>query len=453
MSEKLRQYILVLGDVGLLYLALWLALSIRYRTLADEPVWQANWPTFSLIFLLWVAAFFIVGLYTLSNIRNDLKFYITTTQIMAVNILLAVAIFYVIPYFNIAPKTILVLTGLIYFALFVLWRRLAHHWISLSTLKRQVLIIGNNQTVRELVLILDQNPQYGYSIAAILDHNPSDKIGNIADYRDASQLAAIITKHRIDTIVLDNTSRTSQALINNLFGYLPAGIEFLELNYFYEMITKKVSLETIDKFWFLDNMRFGSRRLFDIGKRTFDILAACGALIIALGLSPFIIIISYLANGRPIFFRQIRSGTGGQPFLAIKFRTMVRNAEKNGAQWARPNDPRVTRFGRWLRKTRLDEIPQLINILMGDMSFVGPRPERPEFVSELEKTIPFYRERLLVKPGLTGWAQINYSYGASVGDATKKLQYDLYYIKNRSFVLDVTIILRTIKTVLAGMGR
>src|SRR3989338_1945920 len=145
MSERLRQFILILGDVSLLYLALWLALSIRYGALPDERIWQINWPTFSLIFLLWVVAFFIVGLYTLSNIRNDLKFYITTTQIMAVNILLAVAIFYAIPYFNIAPKTILVLTGLIYFALFVLWRRLGHRWISSSALKRQVLTIGNNK--------------------------------------------------------------------------------------------------------------------------------------------------------------------------------------------------------------------------------------------------------------------------------------------------------------------
>jgi len=150
---------------------------------------------------------------------------------------------------------------------------------------------------------------------------------------------------------------------------------------------------------------------------------------------------------------QQRTGKRGKKFMAIKIRSMSKNAEVNGPQWATKNDPRVTRSGKFMRRTRVDEIPQLINILRGEMSFIGPRPERPEFIQRLEKKIPYYNERLLVKPGLTGWAQINFPYGASEKDAMEKLQYDLYYIKNRSFILDLSVFLKTIKTVLSGGGQ
>jgi lipopolysaccharide/colanic/teichoic acid biosynthesis glycosyltransferase len=153
------------------------------------------------------------------------------------------------------------------------------------------------------------------------------------------------------------------------------------------------------------------------------------------------------------FFMQQRTGRYGGKFMAVKLRSMYVNSESSGPQWAQKNDPRVTKVGKFMRKTRIDEIPQLINILRGEMSFIGPRPERPEFIEKLEKKIPFYNERLLVKPGLTGWAQINFPYGASEADALQKLQYDLYYIKNRSFLLDLSILLKTVKTVLSGGGQ
>ena len=227
----------------------------------------------------------------------------------------------------------------------------------------------------------------------------------------------------------------------------------MSLDDFYESITKRVPLEIIDQFWFLENLQEGKKRFYDFGKRIVDIAASIIFGIIALILVPPVAILIILTSGFPVFFTQIRIGKNGKPFKAIKFRTMVQNAEKHGAQWATKNDPRVTAIGKFLRKSRIDEIPQLINILKGEMSFVGPRPERPEFVDKLKQEIPFYRERLLVKPGLTGWAQINYRYGASVYDAKTKLQYDLYYVKNRSLALDFGIILRTIKTVLSAIGQ
>ena len=237
-----------------------------------------------------------------------------------------------------------------------------------------------------------------------------------------------------------------------LFESISNRLEFFSLSAFYENITKRVSLEAIDQIWFLENLRESNKQFFDAGKRIMDIMAAAIGLIISLAVAPIISLIILLSCGRPIFCIQKRTRQTGQTFRAIKFRTMRLDAEKNGPQWAQANDARVTPFGKFLRKTRLDEIPQLWNGFKGEMSFVGPRPERPEFVAELEKTIPFYSQRLLVKPGLTGWAQVNYPYGSNVEDAKKKLQYDLYYVKNRSLVLDWAIILKTIKTVLSAVG-
>ncbi len=443
----------MLGDAALLYLALWLALSLRYQKLITSDIWNDHWPVFSIIFFIWIIIFYIAGFYTLTNIRNDLKFYITGTQTIGIGILVAIAFFYITPTTTITPKTILFLAAVIFTLLWLLWRRLAHRSISSLALKRRVLMIGDNATVEELTKLFDHNPQLGYEMAVILPHNPKDAIGNLPDYRDPKALESIIKKYNISTIVMDNQGRASKDLIDNLFHYLPLRLEFISLDRFYESITKRISLETIDQFWFLENLQEGAKRLYDLGKRIVDIAVAIFSGIISLLLMPIISLVILLAYGRPIFFTQTRLGKDGNPFLAIKFRTMVRDAEKNGPQWASFNDPRVTRVGRLLRKTRLDEIPQLWNVARGEMSFVGPRPERPEFVAELEKSIPFYRERLLVKPGLTGWAQINFSYGANAEDAVKKLQYDLYYIKNRSLILDIGIILRTIKTVLSAGGR
>jgi len=301
---------------------------------------------------------------------------------------------------------------------------------------------------------LDHNPQFGYEIAAIMSHNAHDHHGNLPDYRDPSQLSSILKKHRISVVVMDNLSRDSKKLINNLYQHLGEKLEFVSLDRFYETIAKRISLETIDQFWFLENLQEGKKRLYDFGKRIVDIMVATTGLVLGIILIPFISILILITNGGPIFFTQTRMGKNGKTFRAIKFRTMIRDAEKHGPQLAKENDNRVTKLGKLLRMTRLDEIPQLFNIFRGEMSFVGPRPERPEFVEQLEQYIPFYRERLLVKPGLTGWDQISGEYhSASKEDSLKKLQYDLYYIKNRSLFLDVSIILKTIKTVLSAVGR
>ena len=223
---------------------------------------------------------------------------------------------------------------------------------------------------------------------------------------------------------------------------------------FYEKITGKIPVATIEQIWFLENLSEGSKKFYEVLKRFFDLVFSLVFLIFSLPIIPLIALLIKLDSPGAVFFRQIRTGKEGNPFWAIKFRTMVDKAETNGPQWATKNDPRVTRLGRFLRKTRIDEIPQLLNVLRGEMSLIGPRPERPEFVEQLQNEIPFYKERLLIKPGLTGWAQVvGPNYGGSISESLEKLQFDLFYIKNRSLTLDLSILLKTIKTVLSRSGQ
>ena len=452
MTEKAQQFIIFLGDVALLFLSLYLALTIRHQAIVTAEIWAEHWPTFTWTFLIWIGVLYISGVYTISNIRNDIKAFVAATQIIGINFLLAITFFYVFPAVQLTPKTILGITTIIFFFLFLAWRRLVYRFTS-KTMVKNVLMIGSNNTVTELQHILDHNPQYGYRLAAVLTHDARDGIGNLPDYQDQKQLDTVLKKHDISLIVLDNESRNSNKLVTNLYQHLNERLEFVSLTDFYESITKRISLDTIDQFWFLENLQEGEKRFYDALKRLVDIVFAVCFGAIALALLPFLALLIVISYSGPVFFTQIRLGKNGKPFRAIKLRPMVPDAEKHGPQWAAKNDPRVTPLGRWLRKLRLDEIPQLVNIFRGEMSFVGPRPERPEFVKTLEQEIPFYRERLLVKPGLTGWAQINYKYGATTKETIKKLQYDLYYVKNRSLVLDLGIILKTIKTVLSGAGQ
>ncbi len=243
----------------------------------------------------------------------------------------------------------------------------------------------------------------------------------------------------------------STELRTNLFACLPLNLNIISLSHFYEAVTGRVPIEAINQMWFLENLSKGNKSYFNAIKRIMDIVLALGILIITAIFWLFIGLIIKIESKGPIFFKQIRAGKNSRLFTMIKFRTMTEDG--NDRNPTAVNDRRVTALGSFLRKTRIDEIPQVINVLIGDMSFVGPRAERPELIGQLEQDIPFYRERMLVKPGLTGWDQISGEYHSpSRADTLKKLQYDLFYIKNRSLYLDLSIILKTIATVLSRSG-
>lgn len=254
--------------------------------------------------------------------------------------------------------------------------------------------------------------------------------------------------HAADS-VLAGPSAVQQA---DWLGAIPSGIETLDLPGLFERLSRRVPVRFVDDRWFIEQCAWSRGLAYGLAKRAMDVVLSLLGLMLASPLFPILAIANRLGDGGPLFYSQVRVGLHGRPFKLFKFRTMRPDAEKDGAVWARLDDQRVTRVGRFLRRSRLDEIPQLCNVLLGHMSLVGPRPERPEFVSELAEAIPHYHRRHWVLPGVTGWAQVRFPYGSSIDDAEEKLQYDLYYLKHRSISFDLLILARTISVVLNKTG-
>lgn len=270
---------------------------------------------------------------------------------------------------------------------------------------------------------------------------------------DAEWLANLARREKVRTIVVSLAERRGSFPVDAVMRCRLRGVRVLDASTFYEMVTRKLNVEHITPGWLIFAPGFGGSRLCDAGRRAADIALALVASLLVAPFIPFVALAVRLDSPGPVLFRQVRVGRGGRPFTLYKFRTMRQDAEKDtGPVWARANDSRVTRFGAFMRRCRIDELPQLFNVLRGDMGFIGPRPERPEFVAELSREVPFYEQRHAVRPGLTGWAQVRFPYGASKADALEKLRYDLYYIKNRAFMLDMEIIARTFSVVLSGSG-
>ncbi len=267
------------------------------------------------------------------------------------------------------------------------------------------------------------------------------------------EIFALAKRFRATEVVVSLTERRGVLPVRELLKCKLSGINVIDAPCFFEKLAGKLLIENIQPSMFIYSDGFRNTAFRRIYKRGLDIVWSLLGIVLALPLLPLIALAVKLDSPGPIFFKQRRTGEGGRDFNILKFRTMCQDAEKKtGAVWATANDPRITRLGGFLRKTRLDEIPQLFNVLRGDMSFIGPRPERPEFVEQLTEKIPFYGKRHFIKPGVTGWAQVCYPYGASAEDALEKLRYDLYYIKNYSFLLDLLIVGETVKTVIYGRG-
>lgn len=439
---KTKKIFLLLGDIFCLYAALYLTLFLRYGNNFDSRQWENHFQAFSFIFLAWLIVFFISDLYDLKVSYNNLSLLANYAKATIINGVIAVLLFYFLtPLFPaIKPQRVLVI-DLIIAAVFLFgWRKIFYNLIKSPQIANHALIIGENDLSRELLQEINKRPQLGYQ-AQIIGQIPSD-------------LKQFCLDRQIDVLVSSENLRTDSETAKKIFDCLSLGIDVYNINGFYEQIAQKIPVKNIEMDWFLENLAENTKKSYEILKRLIDAAIAIAGLVLAIPLLPFIILAIQLESPGPIIFKQIRVGKNGKKFIAMKFRSMINDAEKNGAQWAVKNDSRVTRFGRFMRKTRLDEIPQLINILRGEMSLVGPRPERPEFIEILSQKIPFYNERLLVKPGLAGWAQLmGPAYGGSTEETLEKLEYDLYYIKNRSLILDLSIILKTIRVVLGGRGQ
>ncbi len=461
----MKRAIILAGDIAILYFSLYLTLLLRYREPVTAELWNIHAAPFSLVFFVWVIVFFINNLYNLQTARNSISFSGTLLKSHAINAGIALAFFYLTPgdLIDIRPKTNLLLQLALSGTLLFGWRQFFNRIVSSETWAEPVLIVGCNQKTLQITEEITRHPQFGFRVRCVLLFPEGDtqteqykeKIKNVAPSAAFAlgSLEDVVERHDIKTVITTFKPHEHPSFTSQLLSVMRRRVAIFSFSSFYERITGKIPVTNIDQQWFLENLADQNKRAYEIVKRAADIAAASALLVASIPFVPIIWAAIKIDDPGSSFFMQHRTGKGGKTFLAIKFRTMRKDAEQHGPQWAQPNDPRVTRVGKFLRKTRIDEIPQLINVLKGEMSFVGPRPERPEFVSELKKAIPFYDERHMVTPGLTGWAQINFPYGASQRDALKKLQYDLYYIKNRSLALDMSIMLKTVRIILSGAGQ
>lgn len=441
-----------------MYLSLWLALQVRYWPSVDPEIFYRHIPLFTAIFVLWSAVFFVTGLYSLSSVWNMDKTIRKFIQAMIVNAGSAVLIFYLVPYFQITPKTVLLLYLVIFSLLFSFWRLVYSRALKAFGTTSSMVMIGSQKSSLEFTKNIIDHPELGYDLVAFFNLNGKPmprwlKESGILIGENLSQLKTLIKSRKVDLVVVGNDVYSK--IFSELYRLIPTGISFYNLSSFWEGLNRYIPISEANEVWFLENLRGVRKSVYEIRKWIFDLFFS-----FLLGI-PVLVLIPLIALGirlsgpeGPVFYKQLRVGRDGKLFEILKFRTMVPDAEKKGkARWAKENDPRITKFGRFLRVTRLDELPQLTNVWRGEMSFIGPRPERPEFVRTLSKKIPHYNLRHLIRPGLTGWAQVNFPYGSSEEDAERKLRYDLYYLKHRSLLLDTEIILKTAGVMVLRRGR
>ena len=336
--------------------------------------------------------------------------------------------------------------------------RVVFEWLTLQIGPRErLLLVGTGVAAIKLARELyERRHELGVEIVGFVDPDPAkvgERVINPGVIGTIDDIAGIVATHSVDRVVVSLADARGKLPMDKLLGVKLQGVSFDHLASVYEEYTGKIAVENLRPSWLIFSSGFRGTPALKAAKRVIDILAAIIGLILA---GPIMLLVAAavrLTSKGPALYHQLRVGCRDRLFVVHKFRSMHVDAEAHtGAVWAKVQDPRVTPIGRFLRKSRLDELPQLWNVLVGDMSFVGPRPERPEFVEDLTREIPFYNQRHAVRPGLTGWAQVKYSYGASREDALEKLQYELFYIKNMSLALDVYIILKTIKTVVLRRG-
>jgi sugar transferase (PEP-CTERM system associated) len=330
-----------------------------------------------------------------------------------------------------------------------------NRFATLHPFAERMLIIGTDATARTVARQVLAQQDFPYEIVGFIDEDPTrvgEPVVNPGVVGTPHDIERLVACHGIDRIVVGMADRRGRLPVAALLRAKLQGVRVEDVNTLYERLTGKLLVEDIRPSWFIFSDGFRASRLTRRTKRTFDLVLAFVGSVLGAPLMALTAVAVWLETGFPVLYRQDRVGENGRVFTLYKFRSMRRDAERGTPVWASTDDDRVTPVGRFIRKTRLDELPQLWNVLHGDMSFVGPRPERPFFVAQLSQQIPYYEQRHAVKPGITGWAQVKYRYGASFEDALEKLRFDLYYVKHLSLAFDLSILFDTVKVVLFGKG-
>ncbi|HEY0405430.1 MAG TPA: TIGR03013 family XrtA/PEP-CTERM system glycosyltransferase [Pyrinomonadaceae bacterium] len=402
-----------------------------------------------------LSAFYLYDLYDFVRMHDRRELVLRLIQALGLAWVALALAFYAIPHLMIGRGVTLIALPLA-LGLMVGWRISIHWFLGHPDYGERILIVGSGSSAIEIARETIERRDAGFRILGFIDNDPELLGKSLINPRViglTNELDEIVRRENVDRIVVAMGERRGQFPSDQLLDLsLSGNVSIEEGASFYERLTGRVNLDMLRPSWLIFSGRGRQKRLSGFARVLMHRGVAFIGALLSLPIALLTALLIRLESPGPVLYRQERVGKNGRPFTIMKFRSMRVDAEKDGPVWARSEDDRTTRVGRIIRKIRVDELPQFWNILKGEMSFVGPRPERPHFVSQLAQEIPYYEQRHLIAPGLTGWAQIKYPYGSSIEDARQKLQYDLYYIKNQSLMLDAAILFETVKTILFGRG-
>jgi exopolysaccharide biosynthesis polyprenyl glycosylphosphotransferase len=436
--------ILLIGDILVLCMSLWVTLLVRFQQLPSLELWNIHVIPFSIIFALWIIVFYLAGLYEKHTaiLKNKLPSILFNAHI--ISSVFAAIFFYVIPFFSITPKTILVIFIVASFLFLYMFRIFVFSKI-FTVKKENSILIGEGDEVVQLYTEVNMNKNYALHFVSLI----SPQSFSESDFE--LKLNHMIEEFDVSVIVLDLKNKNIEPFLPKLYALLLENIKFIDLYQVYEDVFDKVPVSLIQYSWFIEHISVAQKVIYDILKRTVDIVVALIGGSISLLVYPFVIIGIKIESPGPVFLHQTRVGKNNKPIVMYKFRSMYK--DENGS-WIGESKNKITKFGKFLRKSSIDEFPQFWNILKGDISLIGPRPDMTGLEARLSQEIPYYSVRYVVKPGLSGWAQTKQDVIPNTIEENKeRLAYDLYYIKNRSLFLDIKIILKTIKTLLTRGGR
>jgi len=427
--------LILFGDFIAFWVAFAVMLLIRFDNRGYAFALHLHFVPFVILYLTWVLIFYIFGLYDLLNVKPTIPYFKRWVIAILCSLSTGILLFYLVPIFGISPKMNLIIQVVLFGFFSFIFRRIIYNLFS-KFITEPAILVGNSEYLLELEKTISANPQIGLRIVAHL--------GSMEELTlEQENMKNVI-------IILDKNTNTPDEQILDLYK---KGVEVIDITQAYEKFLQKIPVGYASATWILNNIDKDENFAYKISRRLMDIVVSLAILIVA---SPFLliaIIARLIEDGRPIFYNQKRVGLNGKTFNLYKLRSMVAlspdgSAETSEAKWCTgAGDNRITPVGQVIRRTHLDEVPQVINILKGDISLVGPRPERPEFVARLESTIPHYKLRHIIRPGFTGWAQIKYHYANTMDASKEKFEYDLYYIKNRNIFIDIGVIIRTIQII------
>ncbi len=461
---RIKQLALLLGDLISFAIGFGISISLRYFEIPAWELIERHLTPFLIVYLFWILTNFINGLYDLERLTNDRAFYRRFVETSVISLAISITFFYLFPDQKIAPKTILLANTILGYGLSALWRIFFQRVIGAKSLSNNVIFVGYTPEARELIEILKDKPEKGYNVRALIDPTKQVRSSdfNFDVYNSFNTIRPAITNHKAHIVIIAPHLQQNNEALRELYELLFWKVQLIDLTSFYESITGRIPPCTFSEGWFLQNLRNSKQPIYDRFRTIIDYVVALilGAFLLAL--LPFLALAIKINSPGPVFIKQKRVGQFGEIFWIYKLRSMYALSADGSAEvgnyefekWvAKKDDKRITAVGKFLRRSRLDELPQIINLIKRNITLIGPRPERPEIVDDFKIEMPYYPLRHVIKPGLTGWALIHQNYTCTRERTLQKLQYDLYYIKNRSLLLDISIVLRTINVLIRLMGQ